>query len=237
MKKYLVGTCVYNEGPKILRMISRYVSWDDYDMVVVDDGSTDHALIAIENKYPVIVLRHSKNQGAGECIRQLFSYAEAHGYETIFFVSGNDKDDPGDIQKLKSAIERGYDFVQGSRYLKGGKHGGMPFYRKMATRFIHPILFSLVTGKRITDSTNGFRAVRLSMLKDPKINLNQSWLDQYELEPYLFYKAITLGYKVCEVPVTKIYPPKEEGYTKMKPFSGWWSILRPLFYLGLKIKK
>ena len=70
-----------------------------------------------------------------------------------------------------------------------------------------------------------------------RIDINQIWLDKYELEPYLFYKAITLGHKVTEVPVTKIYPPKEEGYTKMKPFSGWWSILRPLVYLALRIKK
>jgi len=113
----------------------------------------------------------------------------------------------------------------------------MPFYRKISTRFIHPLLFSLITGKRITDSTNGFRAVRLSLLDDKRINLNQPWLDHYELEPYLFYKAITLGYKVTEVPVRKLYPPKQEGYTKMKPIVGWWSILRPLFYLGLGIKK
>jgi dolichol-phosphate mannosyltransferase len=39
------------------------------------------------------------------------------------------------------------------------------------------------------------------------------------------------------VPVTKIYPPKELGYTKMKPITGWWSILRPLVFLGLGIKK
>jgi dolichol-phosphate mannosyltransferase len=39
------------------------------------------------------------------------------------------------------------------------------------------------------------------------------------------------------VPVTKVYPPKIEGYTKMKPITGWWSILRPVVYLGLRLKK
>lgn len=89
----------------------------------------------------------------------------------------------------------------------------------------------------MTDTTNGFRAVRMSMLDDARINLNQQWLDHYELEPYLLYKAIMLGYKVIEVPVTKIYPPRSEGYTKMKAITGWWSILRPLVYLGLRIKR
>jgi dolichol-phosphate mannosyltransferase len=37
--------------------------------------------------------------------------------------------------------------------------------------------------------------------------------------------------------VTKVYPPRQQGYTKMKPISGLWSILRPVVYLGLGLKK
>ena len=112
----------------------------------------------------------------------------------------------------------------------------MPAYRKVATR-LHPQLMSLVAGGRVTDSTNGFRAFRLSLLDDQRINIDQDWLNAYELEPYLLFKAVKLGYKFTEVPVTKIYPSKKLGYTKMRPFIGWWSILRPLVYLGLGIKK
>jgi len=107
----------------------------------------------------------------------------------------------------------------------------------ISTKFFHPLLFSVITRRKITDSTNGFRAIRLSIFGDPRIDIDQEWLDKYELEPYIFYKAITLGYQVTEVPVTKIYPPKELGYSKMKPITGWWSILRPIFLLGSGIKK
>ena len=41
----------------------------------------------------------------------------------------------------------------------------------------------------------------------------------------------------CEVPVTKIYPPKAPGYTKMAPITGWWSMLRPIVYLTLGLKE
>ena len=74
-------------------------------------------------------------------------------------------------------------------------------------------------------------------MQDPRINWQQDWLNKYELEPYLLYKVITLGYKHTEVPVTKIYPPKNLGYTKMRAVTGWWSILRPLVYLALGIKE
>ena len=89
----------------------------------------------------------------------------------------------------------------------------------------------------ITDSTNGYRAFRLSIFNDVRINIDQPWLDAYELEPYLMFKAIQLKFKFTEVFVTKIYPPKKLGYTKMKPFLGWWSILKPVFYLGLGMRK
>ncbi len=237
MKKYLIGTCVYNEGDKIRRVIRKFCDYADYDVVVVDDASTDGALDHLPPESPVTVLRNEERKGAGFGVRKIFTYGREKNYTAVFFVSGNDKDDPADIVKVKTAIEQGFDLVQGSRYLPGGGYGQMPFYRRIATQFVHPFFFSLFSGQRITDSTNGFRAVRLSMLDDARIDLNQEWLNEYELEPYLFFKAIRLGYKVTEVPVTKIYPPKIEGYTKMKPFSGWWSILRPLFYLGLGLRK
>ncbi|MCB9771250.1 MAG: glycosyltransferase family 2 protein [Candidatus Omnitrophica bacterium] len=237
MKKYLVGICAYNEGDKIRRVMQKFCDDTVYDLVIVDDASTDGALQNIPADRPITIIRNEIQKGAGYGVRKIFEYARAKGYDALFFVSGNDKDDPADIVKLKDAIERGYDLVQGSRYLPGGQHGHMPLYRRVATQFMHPLLFSFFSGKKITDSTNGFRAVRLSLLDDTRINLNQDWLNEYELEPYLFFKAIRLGFKVTEVPVTKIYPLKIEGYTKMKPFSGWWSILRPLFYLGFGFKK
>ena len=125
--------------------------------------------------------------------------------------------------------------MQGSRFLAGGRTGGMPLYRHVATR-LHPLLFSLTSGKRVSESTNGFRAFRTTLLDDPRIRLQQSWLDEYELEPYLYWKTIRLGYRTAEVPVTKIYPPKAIGYTKMKPITGWWSMLRPLVLLGLRLR-
>jgi dolichol-phosphate mannosyltransferase len=237
MKKYLIGICAYNEGDKIRRVMQKFCNDQLYDLLIIDDASTDGALENLPPQRPIVVMRNAIQKGAGFGVRKILEYARDKGYEVVFFVSGNDKDDPADILKLKNAIEKGFDLVQGSRYLPGGGYGQMPLYRRIAIQYVHPAVFSFFSGKKITDSTNGFRAVRLSLLNVSRINLNQAWLNEYELEPYLFFKAIRLEYKVTEVPVTKIYPPKAEGYTKMKPFLGWWSILRPLFYLGLGIKK
>jgi dolichol-phosphate mannosyltransferase len=227
----------FDEEKKIVLAIKR-IPRDIVDTVlVVDDGSSDQTAPASKNLGAEVVSL-GQVYGVGYAIREGLAYAQKNNFDIATIMAGNNKDDPDQISLLlKPIVENGMDFVQGSRYLPGGEHGGdMPIYRRWATR-LHPFLMSCFTGKKITDSTNGFRAINLSVLQNPAINLQQQWLNEYELEPYLYYKIITLGYKFCEVPVRKIYPPRQLGNTKMKPIIGWWSILRPLFCLRLGLKK
>ncbi len=235
--KVLAVPIAFNEEKKIGRVLDRFPPNVVDAIAVVDDASTDGTPQVISEK-GAIHLRHERQSGAGAAIRTAIRYAREQGYDVIVILAGNDKDRPAEIPRLvEPIVNEGYDFVQGSRYLPGGDFGNMPLYRQLATRFVHPLLFSLAARRRVTDSTNGFRAIRLSLFDDPRIDIDQDWLDKYELEPYIMFKAIRLGYRFKEVPVTKIYPPKELGYTKMKPFTGWWSILRPIIYLGLGLKK
>ncbi|HSA30300.1 MAG TPA: glycosyltransferase family 2 protein [Candidatus Omnitrophota bacterium] len=242
--KHDVVVCpiAYNELTKLESAIQRFLNSPvrhAVDYVVIDDGSTDGTTSMINSfkQEGISAVRHDTRRGVGAAIRTAIHFAKKAGYRTIVIMAGNDKDDPQEIPLVLAPLEEGYEVVQGSRYLGGARIGGdMPLYRKWATRF-HPFLMSLLTGTKVTDSTNGFRAMRLSMFDDPRINIDQNWLDAYELEPYILYKAIILGHRFKEVPVTKIYPPRELGYTKMKPISGWWSILRPLVLLGLRIRR
>jgi dolichol-phosphate mannosyltransferase len=227
----------FNEERKIGRVLERFRPGDVDQIVVVDDGSTDGTPATI-GAHGAGILRHPVRRGVGAAIRTGLTWARQQAFDIAVIVAGNDKDRPQEIPRLLAPIvEDGHVLVQGSRYLPGGSYGNMPAYRRVATQLVHPSMMSLVTGKRITDSTNGFRAIRLDLLDDERINLEQEWLDGYELEPYLLYKAITLGYRVCEVPVTKIYPSAELGYTKMKPITGWWQMLSPLVMLATGIRR
>jgi len=227
----LIPCC--NESNKIGKVVSRVFETNVCDHVlVIDDGSSD-ASAAIAESYGATVLRHAEPQGVGAALRSGMQ-ALQNEYSVIVILAGNNKDEPQEIVRLLDPIAEGKAvFVQGSRFKKGGKAGGdMPLYRKIATR-VHPFLFSVVAGAWVTDSTNGFRAFSSLLLRDPRIRLNQDWLSGYELEPYLYYQAVSLGYPWAEVPVTKIYPSKQEGYTKMRPWIDWWGILKPLFVLRL----
>lgn len=243
MSRILVCPIAFNEHVKLKNVIERFLKSPARamaDYLVMDDGSTDGTTEMIRSfaDRGVMTIRHERQSGVGAAIRTAIRYAQKNGYEVIVIMAGNDKDNPDEIPMVvRPILEEGCDFVQGSRYKgKVGTGGDMPFYRKVATR-MHPMLMSFFTGAAVTDSTNGFRAIRLSIVSDPRIDLDQDWLEAYELEPYLMFKTIKLGYKFTEVFVTKIYPPRKLGYTKMKPLVGWWSILKPVFYLGLGIKR
>jgi dolichol-phosphate mannosyltransferase len=234
--RILAATFAFNEGEKIRRTLARHPGDRSYDLLLMDDGSTDGSLDDVGPD--VIVLRNPANRGIGFSMKAVFAFALEKGYDVLVIQAGNDKDNPLEIPSLLQPIlEERADFVQGSRFLSGGGYANMPGYRVLGTRAIHPWMMSIAARKRLTESTNGFRAFRTSLLADPRIDWRQAWLDRYELEPYLLLKAITLGYRHCEVPVTKIYPGHELGYTKMRPVVDWWSILRPIVYLGLGLRK
>lgn len=235
--KVIAMAPVLNEEKKIGEVVRRTPRDIVDEMLVIDDGCTDRSP-DVARELGASILTMGYVAGVGAALRAGYAYAVDKGYDVAVVMAGNNKDSPEEISTLLDPIADGRaDFVQGSRFLKANANfGPMPYYRRLATR-VHPLLFSVAARKHVTESTNGFRAVHRRVLTDSRIDLAQKWLDEYELEPYLYLRTIQCGFRTEEVPVTKVYPPKKLGQTKMKPITGWWSILRPLVYVGLGIRK
>ncbi len=243
--KILVSTYAYNEHVKIEKTIERIfaVRLEEkipnslVEVILADDGSTDDFPEQLQKRYGFTLLRKDRNRGIGDSIRAVIRYGWENHFDILVIMAGNNKDEPLEIPRLVEPIIEGRaDFVQGARYLPGGNFGAMPLYRRIATQYVHPLYVWLMTGCRLHDTTNGFRAIRLEILKSPRFKLDQKWLDRYAMEYYILYHVLTGGFRWCEVPVSKIYPPKKLGYTKIKPFSGWWEILSPMLKLRLGLK-
>lgn len=230
----------YNERSKIgkvVRKIKKDVPAGCVDRVlVVDDGSTDDTAVEAENE-GALVIRKPDNEGVGAAIREGITFAQDNDFSVIVVMAGDDQDSPSELPDIVDPILRGEcDFVQGSRRLLRRQTPNIPLFRRVTTKF-YSLIFRLITGFPCTDGTNGFRAFTVEFTRDRRMNLNQPWLKTYELEPYLFYHAVRLGYRVREVQVTKSYHRKAVGYSKMIPGRDWWNIIKPLFYLKLGLRR
>jgi len=184
------------------------------------------------------IIKNGHRTGVGYSLRQGLRYLLETGHDIAVVMAGNGKDNPAEIDRVVEPIVRGEcDYVQGSRYLPGGKKSRMPFVRVVFNR-LYPLIWTLLTQRRCTDVTNGFRCYRLDILRDHRVNLDQDWLNGYSLEYYLHYKVLALGHRVREVPVSKIYPfGNRGGYSKIQPLKDWWPIISPLILLFLGVRK
>ena len=208
------------------------------DIVIVDDGSRDRSpAIATERGYAV--LRHATNRGVGAAIRTGIAHALAKGgHEFVVIMSSNGKMRPAEISTVIAPIlEDRADYVQGSRFSTGGRALALSMFRSAAIP-AYSLFASALLGRRFTDITCGFRAYRLWIVRHPAVNLQQDWLDRYEAELYIHYYACRLGARIVEVPVTIDYSHLSAGRkSKMKPVSGWWSLLRPILLLRAGLRR
>jgi dolichol-phosphate mannosyltransferase len=233
---------VYNEEEHIGPLLERYrpvlESGVVQELLAVDDGSTDRTPEILGDCDYCTVITHPAHRGCGDAIRSAYGYAVEHRHDVFVIMAGNGKDDPAEIERLVQPVIAGEaDYVQGSRFLPGGTSRGLPAHRGLAIR-LFTWTFSLSLWRRFTDCTNGFRAYRTSILRDPRLRWSEEWLGHsYEIEFYMHYKVTELGYRVKEVPVSKIYRVSSNGsYTKVQ-LRDWITNLKPLFFLRLGLKR
>lgn len=245
MRKSWVGVVipVYGEENSICWVLSRFSKSAVDTICLVVDVPLRREMDKIREAakqvgITVHIIKNSRRTGVGSSLRQGLRYLTETGHDVAVIMAGNGKDDPAEIQRVVQPVVSGEcDYVQGSRYLQGGRKSRMPLVRTVFNR-LYPAVWTILTRKLCTDVTNGFRCFRLSILKDHRVNLEQSWLDGYSLEYYLHFKVLALGYRVKEAPVSKIYPfGNRGGYSKIQPLKDWWPIISPLILLFLGVRK
>lgn len=222
---------VLNEGDRLIRQLERMQPWASYVDILIADGGSTPALLPLAAIRRLGARALLQKTGPGKLsaqMRMAFAYALNQGYEGIITMDGNDKDDPAAIPAFVDSLRAGVDHVQGSRFIRGGRHVRTPIHRLLAVRLIHAPLISLAAGRRYTDTTNGFRAYSPRLLRDLRVAPFRDVFSRYELHYYLAIRAARLGYRVAEVPVTRAYPATGVIPTKISPVRGSWSVFRQL---------
>jgi dolichol-phosphate mannosyltransferase len=230
--RYCVAIPVLNEGERIsaeLEDMARNGIPRMADILILDgdssDGSTDPSFLRAYNVRALLV-----KKGSGRLSSQLrmgYAWAMLQGYEGVITIDGNHKDGVDAIPSFISELEAGWDFVQGSRFIPGGRAINTPWMRLLAIRMLHAPLLSLSAGFRYTDTTNGFRGYSRRLLLDPRVHPFRNVFATYELLAYLSMRAPRSGHRVKEIPVTRRYPAHGIP-TKISFFKGNFELLEIL---------
>jgi len=242
--EFLIGVISYNNGKNLYKTLKKINKSFKYKVLVNIDGSTDGSEKYITKKIHK-VLFNKKNKGVGYSIIKIINYAIKNKYKYLVIIPGNNKNNIIESRRIFLKLQKEkYEYIQGSRYLKGSRHDNTPLFRLIMVK-LHALMFSYLFKVKCTDALEGFRGYNLKIFKNKNINIKQSWLYGYEFETYLHYKILKYKFKYGEVPVSKIYPknkasifnPFGEKYSHIRPVIDWWNIIRPILYLMLKIRK
>src|SRR5215213_3178294 len=190
----------------VLRRIPDEVLGHQVKTVVVDDGSTDKtAAIAREEGVPIVT--HVVNRGQGDALRTGFAIAQAEKSQIVVNLDADGQYKPEELERLvKPVIEGKADFVLGSRFMgyyqEAGsvRHVGVVFFSRM---------ISLLTGVRVSDCTNGYRAIRVSELH--KLHLREDRFNANEI----ILEALKHKLRFEQVPVSML--SRAAGETKKPP--------------------
>ncbi len=222
----------FNEEPTIERLIRRVLETTfpiDYELVVVDDRSTDRTY-AIErrlresaSRVPFKVLRNRVNKGKGACIRQGLKHSTGH---FVVIQDGDLEYDPRDIPKLLHPILSGEaDVVCGSRFLRRRWPVGMSLASFCANHLL-TWLTNVLYGLRLTDMETGYKAMKREHLTALRLRC-----DRFEFEPEVMAKLAKQGRRILEVPIPYRGRSRREG-KKIRAkdfFIALWTLLRYRF--------
>ncbi len=211
----------YNEKENIEAIIRAVLGLDTddhrFDILIIDDGSPDgtagivKGLIAGEFADRLHIVERSGKLGLGTAYIAGFRWALAHGYEYIFEMDADFSHNPNDLPRLyKACAAEGADVSVGSRYITGVNVVNWPIGRVLMSYYASAYVRT-VLGITLRDTTAGFVCYSRKVLDS--IDFDAIRFKGYAFQIEMKFTALTLGYRIKEVPV--VFVNRELGTSKM----------------------
>ncbi len=191
----------YNEAERIANPLTKAIhyldeNFDDYELIVVDDGSKDNTVEIVKNiDSRVKVLEQKQNKGKGAAVRR--GMLEATGDFRIF-TDADFSTPVTEVKKVIDFLEGDTDVFIGSRALDHSmvkKH--QPFYREFMGKVFNKIV-QIVILWGLKDTQCGFKGFTAD---SADVIFNKAKFDGFSFDVEVLYIARKLGYKISEVPV------------------------------------
>jgi len=232
--KIVVVVPAYNErenvGPLIEALEGQFASMPhEMHVLVVDDNSPDgtgDVVRGAAQRWPNVHLLSGEKRGLGVAYVRGIRYAlDQLGADAVVQMDADFSHDPADVPRLVAALDAGADFVIGSRYVRGGKAPPDWGLARRAISLMANLGARLIAGLyRVRDCTNGFRAIRGSVLGTVEVERAPRG---YVILMYLIYQALSNGARVVEVPV--VFSNRTAGESKLRAgdaieffINAWW---------------
>ncbi len=194
--KVLVIIPAYNEERNIANVLDGMAqSEHQYDVLVVDDGSTDSTYEICSGRENVAVIRLPSNLGIGGARQTGFKYALANNYDAVIQIDGDGQHKPEYIGRMLDSLRAGNNICIGSRFINFQGFQSS-FMRRVGIALLHNLI-KMITGNSITDPTSGFRACDREAIK-----LFAAEYPQDYPEPESIVTASKNNLAICELPVT-----------------------------------
>ena len=187
--KTLIIIPAYNEQDNIDLLIKDVTSYG-YDYLIINDCSKDNtAEILDRNNYAHLDL--PINVGLAGVTQIGFKYARDNDYDCVVNIDGDGQHQPSYVHTLIEEVEKGYDYVVGSRFVDKKK----PVTLRMLGSRLICLAIKLKTGKKVTDPTSGMRALGKKTIEKFSKSMN------FYAEPDALSYLLKKGFKVKEVQV------------------------------------
>ncbi len=243
--KVVIVVPTYNEGKNISLFLealhTEFVKYPQYNwnVLVVDGNSTDSTQKDVLEKAThytnIFLLPEEKKAGLGAAYLFGFQHAvKTLNAEVVVEMDADFQHNPADLIKLIKKIDDGYDYVIGSRYIKGGSvPETWAFYRKMLS-WGGSLFSKIVLGIfEINDFTSGFKACRVKGFLD-KLDYSKVLSKGFAYKIDLLFKIYKLGAKFAEVPIS--FGLRDRGDSKMEK-NNFIDSLKVVVWLGLHERK
>jgi len=200
----------FNEGPVLRRGLEPLLA-SDYEIVVVDDGSSDNTLEILRH-LEVHAIRHPVNLGQGAALQTGMDYAIACGADIVVHFDADGQHQASEIDSLIVPVLSGEtDVVLGSRFIRSTDAREVPARRRFVLR-IARVVNGLLTGAWLTDAHNGFRVLNRKAAQSIRLTENRM---AHASE--ILFQIRRAGLRYVERPTTIVYTE----YSQEKGQSAW----------------